>query len=655
MYILPIPKQLQLREERYYYSYDSTIVIEDSCSRDSFAYGRLLQKEIEESIGFSLGILRGASKKAAFTLRCTPGMGEEEYRICVNEQGIRMEASTDRGLLYAVQSMRQVVRQEGASIPYMTVEDYPDIAVRGYYHDVTRGRIPTLDYLKKLADRVAAYKLNQLQLYIEHTFLFEGMSEMWRDDTPLTAEEILELDDYCARLHIELIPSMATFGHLYKLVMTKTYQHLCELPQQANWPFAFRDRMEHHTLDASNPESFEVVRGLIDQYLPLFRSDKFNICGDETFDLGRGRSRQLAEEIGADRVYIGHIRKLCEYVAGKGKIPMFWGDIICKFPEAIHELPPQTICLSWGYDRNESDHAVRKMAEAGARQYCCPGVSGWNEFINLIEFSYENIKRMCSYAHRYDALGLLTTDWGDCGHVNHPDMSLPGLIYGAAFAWNREVPAFEEINRQISRVAYDDRSEEIVARIAALSGWWAYDWNQFIFLKEGRIDRLNPADYERSIEAEQSLQEQKRQLFDYIRTMDAGKREVLRPYLIAVDGMILLQQVGRAFVDIDDCLAEDNEAAVDSPNELKNRKTSMKKIGDDDSPNRQEESVNDIKTGEECRKPLNRVERYDLACRIEEWLYHYKTEWRRVSRESELYRVSEVFFWMADRLRDAVK
>ena len=43
--------------------------------------------------------------------------------------------------------------------------------------------------------------------------------------------------------------------------------------------------MGHHTIDVSNEESIALVGSLIEQYVPLFRSEKFNICCDETFDL----------------------------------------------------------------------------------------------------------------------------------------------------------------------------------------------------------------------------------------------------------------------------------------------------------------------------------------------------------------------------------
>ena len=146
-----------------------------------------------------------------------------------------------------------------------------------------------------LADKLAFYKINQLQLYIEHSFLFRDFSEVWRDDTPLTAEEIMELDAYCKKLHIDLVPSIATFGHLYKVLCTKTYSDLCELPKSDRMQFSFFARQNHHTLDVSNLDSIKLVFHMIDEYMPLFSSKYFNLCGDETYDLGKGRSKALKQ------------------------------------------------------------------------------------------------------------------------------------------------------------------------------------------------------------------------------------------------------------------------------------------------------------------------------------------------------------------------
>ena len=74
----------------------------------------------------------------------------------------------------------------------------------------------------------------------------------------------MELDAYCRKRHIELVPSIACFGHLYKVLRTKTYGELCEMPGMEKEPFGFVDRMRHHTLDVSNPESIQLVTNAAD-------------------------------------------------------------------------------------------------------------------------------------------------------------------------------------------------------------------------------------------------------------------------------------------------------------------------------------------------------------------------------------------------------
>ena len=44
-------------------------------------------------------------------------------------------------------------------------------------HDVSRRRVPTMDSLKVLVDRLALYKINQLQLYMENCLRLDGLEE----------------------------------------------------------------------------------------------------------------------------------------------------------------------------------------------------------------------------------------------------------------------------------------------------------------------------------------------------------------------------------------------------------------------------------------------------------------------------------------------
>ncbi|MDQ9777783.1 glycoside hydrolase family 20 zincin-like fold domain-containing protein, partial [Acinetobacter baumannii] len=77
---------------------------------------------------------------------------KEGYRLTIEKDGVRIVGGSARGLLYGVQTLRQILRQKGANLPFMEIEDCPQMANRGFYHDVTRGRVPKLFWLKKLAD-----------------------------------------------------------------------------------------------------------------------------------------------------------------------------------------------------------------------------------------------------------------------------------------------------------------------------------------------------------------------------------------------------------------------------------------------------------------------------------------------------------------------
>lgn len=613
MYLLPVPKESSVKNQSYVIDYNHRIVVNPANTRKVNHYARVLKEGLEESLGYSLQIIRGARLANCIFLTINENLRTEEYKLTVSNKGIEIQGGDDRGILYGVQTLRQVVAQKGAIIPQLKIQDYPTIPNRGFYHDVTRGRIPTLSYLKSFVDKLSYYKINQLQLYVEHSFLFQEFSEMWRDDTPLTAEEIMELDEYCTNLNIELVPSLSTFGHLFKLLDSKTYKHLCELDNYNPEDFSFIDRMRHHTIDVSNSDSILLIKKMIDEFLPLFSSDQFNICADETFDLGKGKSKTLADKVGVKNMYVDYVKELCEYLIEKGRRPMFWGDIICGFPELVKKLPEQVICLNWGYAPEQREYETEVLHKAGATQYLCPGVGGWNNLINLINSSYRNITLMSSYANKYKALGFLNTDWGDFGHINHPEFSTTGMIYGAAFSWNESILPFEEVNRQISALEYKDSSETFLSVVSAMSDQTIYGWDNAVCYKEEYLkmdsaeckERFFEVDFTKVEAANAELTTLKDKLYGIIASMDTSKRHLVKPYIVAAEGIGLLNNIGATIA----AYIYDFDTSV-------------------------------------------KAEPAKLAGELEMWFYSYKEVWRITSKESELFRIQEVINWFADYLRD---
>lgn len=616
MKLLPKPKKTEQTSGFYELGWKSVIIIDRNLGENATVYAAVLQDGLRESTGIKCAVIKGTNRKGNIYLTTDTRLREQEYRLSVTAEGIGITGGDGAAVLYGVQTLCQITKEYGAIIPCVEIEDAPDMMNRGYFFDETRGRVLTLPALKRIVDRLSRYKINQFQLYVEHTYLFRGLSEMWRDETPLTAEDILELDAYCRQRHVELVPAMASFGHLYMLLSTKSYGDLCERSNSWTAPFSFRDRMHRHTLNTTDGRGLALIREMIEEYSALFSSCKFNICADETFDLGCEKSKETAKQEGTSQMYISFVKELCTILTELGKQPMFFGDIICRNPEYVRKLPDNTLCLTWGYDPRQGEDECRAMAQAGARQYLCPGVCGWNKWINNLEDSYQNITRMCGYARKYQAEGVLNTDWGDFGHVNYPEFSVPGMIYGASFSWNHEEMGFDDMNRHISFLEYGDYSESLVGLMAqmgenSLFDWWAANtyFEKKVLGHEPDGGRILPETVEKPDvvdRAEQKLCGILQEIKKTVVHMDADARPLAADLDLAAEAIRVWNTVGVFMY------------------------------------------------GKENGYIAQQEDAFRLADRLEQWFMAYKEQWRSLNREGDLHRIAKIVFWYADCIRNKV-
>ncbi|MBQ4066834.1 MAG: beta-N-acetylhexosaminidase [Clostridia bacterium] len=442
------------------------VLIQEGAGRGVALALASLCEEIEKITGeyVPLYVLSGKGPfEGAITVSC--GNGGEGYSLTVSERGAEIVGEGDAGAFYGIQSLRQLVAENGAELPLCHIEDRPDFSYRGFYHDVTRGRVPTLKKLKEIADTLAYYKINSLQLYVEDAFTFKELEGTATPECALTPSEILELDAYCRERYIDLIPSMATFGHLYTLLQSSKYRHICELcdyePKRSYW----LEKQWHHTVDVYNPETVKVIESMINQYVPLFSSKYFNICCDETIDLCNGKNS------GKDKgeAYFHHLEKLVKIVSSHGKTVMLWGDECMARPdEAKARLPEDAVVLNWCYRPKVAEWIPKMFWERGFKQIACTGTSCWESFVENINISVGNISSYAAHAKKYGAMGILNTNWGDFGHVCPFNCNLYGLMFGAEKSWNAESESDEVLEMAASLLLYGVREHNMADTLRAL-------------------------------------------------------------------------------------------------------------------------------------------------------------------------------------------
>jgi hypothetical protein len=157
------------------------------------------------------------------TLRVNPRLLEqpdsvasrwESYRLVIDERGVTLIGADEAGLFYGVCTLNQLIHLSAPQtpgkpfiLPGLHLTDWPDYPHRGVMLDVSRDKVPTMETLFDLVDRLASWKVNQLQLYTEHTFAYRGHELVWANASPFTGEEILALDAFCRERYVELVPN----------------------------------------------------------------------------------------------------------------------------------------------------------------------------------------------------------------------------------------------------------------------------------------------------------------------------------------------------------------------------------------------------------------------------------------------------------------
>jgi hypothetical protein len=383
------------------------------------------------------------------------GLAPQGYRIEVAEEVVRVIGADEAGLRHGRATLAQLRHRANAPdagpdgmLPACRIEDWPDFAVRGVMLDVSRDRVPTVPTLVDLVDRLAGWKINQLQLYMEHTFAYAGHEDVWRRADPYTAQDIHTLDLHCRSRGVELVANQNTLGHYERWLRLERYRPLAIAPDGFDWIFGIR--RPALTLDPANPQAFALVSDLLAQLVPVLTSSRVHVGMDEPWELSSDRRGE----------WVQWLRDLRQLPVLAERELLVWGDVPAVHPELLSELPDGVTVCEWGYEGNHPfEQRARQLEDAGVPFWVCPGTSSWMSISGRVDNMIENIGAAATAGVAHGASGLLVTDWGDMGHHQQPCASDPGFATAAAFGWCVESHAefdAEDLATVLDVHCYDD-------------------------------------------------------------------------------------------------------------------------------------------------------------------------------------------------------
>jgi hexosaminidase len=207
-------------------------------------------------------------------------MSAEGYVILPDQDGIAITANTAAGIFYALQTAKQLVEGYAASavLHTATIRDWPAMQYRGLHDDLSRGPVDTLEFQKKLIRTLAAYKDNLYSPYFESTQSYPSMPLSAIPGASLTPQDALALVAYAQQYHVTVIPEQEAFGHLRHMLTWERYADAAETPHGA-------------VLAPGQPMSIQMIDSMFKDLAAMYPGPFLHIGGDETEDLGVGRTR----------------------------------------------------------------------------------------------------------------------------------------------------------------------------------------------------------------------------------------------------------------------------------------------------------------------------------------------------------------------------
>jgi hypothetical protein len=445
LHLIPIPRQITDVQDLPV----STVTVAcPGCNEeDAFAASDLRETFSERNIPTGPGlriILHRLAQHPDPTF--TEEMRAEGYTIHYTSRTLTLTGATSAGLFYAAQTAKQLIERlpEGLVLHAADIHDWPAMRYRGLHDDLSRGPVDTLEFQEKLIRTLAAYKINLYSPYFENTQQYASNPLPAPPNGSISPEDARELVAYARKYHIMVVPEQEAIGHLRKMLIWETYADVAETPHGA-------------VLSPGQPGSLPLIDQMFKELAALYPSPFLHIGGDETIDLGIGRTRAAVDAQGLPSVYIDYLQKIVTSLEPLHRKILFWGDVAQSDPELLKALPrsikDQIIAVAWGYSPQKRGFApeLKPYVEAGIPVWVSPSINNYRQVWPNQQLALEDIQEFTRDGQHYGATGQLDTLWNDDGE-SLANMNWYGILFGAAAAWQHgesSIPAFQQSYAQV--------------------------------------------------------------------------------------------------------------------------------------------------------------------------------------------------------------
>lgn len=300
--------------------------------------------------GLNINTKDAAATPIRLQLVDDPALGEEGYRLVIDD-AIQLSARTDTGLLYAVQSLRQLLpakAQADYRLPKVVINDVPAYHWRGISLDVARSFLP-VEYLEKHIDRMALFKLNRLHLHLtddqgwrieikRYPKLVEiGGGSAVKDGRAgyYTQEQLKHLVAYAQARGVTIVPEIDMPGHVQAALASYNELACDDVSNLATYSGV---KVGFSVFCLEKPDVvYPFVRNVLEEVVAIFPSAEIHIGGDEI----------------KHPLYADFVARTAKMVDEMGRTPVVWEE------GSVADMKPNVLLQLWN-DDYAIDAAVAK-------------------------------------------------------------------------------------------------------------------------------------------------------------------------------------------------------------------------------------------------------------------------------------------------------
>lgn len=385
-------------------------------------YGEYLSSLFKE---FGIETVNSRKDKAQIVVYVNKKLSEnpESYHLEITDKGkITISASSENGVLYAFQTLNQIVQADNNTVilPVCRISDEPAFPWRAFMLDESR-HFHGMETVKRLLDEMARLKMNtfhwhlvddpgwriEIKKYPELTKIGSKRDFSHRDLTPekwdetfpdkkmfYTQSEIREIVQYAADRGIKIIPEIEVPGHASASIAAYPWLGTSSRKEgKGIWGDLY---------NVTDPKVEAFLHDVLDEVIELFPSKIVHIGGDEA-DYGHWQNDPQVVSFMEENsiptfadLQVWSINRFSRYLASKGVKMMGWNEITGdNIRNEAHIQESQSEKLAKGTIVHFWDGDISLVNKAIEKEY---DVVNSNRHFTYLDYPYEVIPLEKTYS-----------------------------------------------------------------------------------------------------------------------------------------------------------------------------------------------------------------------------------------------------------------